>query len=289
MSKSSSMASARSRTSFLSLAPMCNRRPSYFYSNCCMGKACCSTVVATPCRDAKARSGHDRSGFLVISLPNASRAQSELAKSRIGVVGSDGLRHGIVSALASVGIDDVQEMGAPSAWRTEPGAGPQGLDLIVACEVSPGFALFDAVNQACLATRTRWLRVAVSATSAQLGPTVVPYETACYTCLDLRRQTHEAELDGYLSYRAAAGSIEGVRDDGTAALSWVVSGHVALEITRIIVGHAPPATFGRYYEFSATSLVATAHDVLRVPRCSSCSRARSYPEAWDQTALPTVE
>jgi bacteriocin biosynthesis cyclodehydratase domain-containing protein len=191
--------------------------------------------------------------------------------------------------LASIGIDRITETREPSTWRTKADAGPAGFDLIIACDVSPGFAFFDAVNQACLATGTRWLRVAISGTSAHLGPTVVPYETACYTCLDLRQQTHEPDLDGYLVYRARVGSGDAVRDVGTASLSSVVSGQVALEITRILIGHTPPVTFGRYYEFSAISPVAIPHDVLRVPRCASCSKARSYAEAWDQTALPTVE
>mgnify|MGYP006144446679 CR=1 FL=1 len=33
-------------------------------------------------------------------------------------------------------------------------------------------------------------------------PTIVPRQTACYTCLDLRRRTHETDLDGYLAFRA---------------------------------------------------------------------------------------
>jgi bacteriocin biosynthesis cyclodehydratase domain-containing protein len=234
-------------------------------------------------------SWHRQVRFLSHFVPNASRAQSVLANAQIGVVGSAEMRQAIVSAFRSIGIDGITQLSEPATWLTESGAGPAGFDLVVACGVEPGFSFFAAVNRACLATRTRWLRLTVSGTSAQLGPTVVPYETACYTCLDLRRQTHEDELDGYLAYRDRAGEIDGVRDDGSAALSSVLCGQAALEVMRILVGHAPPATFGRYYEFSAASPVATPHDVLRVPRCASCSRAGFYAEAWDQPVLPTVQ
>lgn len=226
--------------------------------------------------------------FLSHYVPNAALAQRGLAKSRIGVVGSCGLRQAMVTAFRSIGINRIIEMDEPSTLRAETDRGRAAIDLVVACEVAPGFDLFNAVNDVCLATKSKWLRVAVSGTSAQLGPTVVPYETACYTCLELRRQAHEPELDGYLAYRAQA-NIDDARDEGTAPLVSVVSGQVALEITRMLTGNAPPATFGRYYEFSAGSPAATPHEVLRVPRCPSCSTAPSYPEAWDQTILTTAE
>lgn len=231
---------------------------------------------------------HRQVRFLSHFVPNAARAQTELAKSRIGVVGFALVSQHIVTALRSIGIDDITELSEPSTWLTKADTGGASFDLIIACGARPAFVLFSAVNRACLATRTRWLHVTISGTSAQLGPTVVPYETACYTCLDLRRQTHETELDGYLAYRDRVGDTADVRDDGTAVLGSVLSGHVALEVMRIMIGYASPATFGRYYLFTAASPETTPHDVLRVPRCPSCSRAPSYAEAWDHAALPTV-
>jgi bacteriocin biosynthesis cyclodehydratase domain-containing protein len=221
--------------------------------------------------------------FLSHFVPNAPQTQAALASSRVGVVGDGDLRQEIVTAMGAIGIDRVTDISDPSTLH--PRADDETLDLVVACDVSPGFRLFDATNRACLADGTRWLRVTISGTSAQLGPTFVPYETACYTCLDLRRQTHDPELEGYLSYRASTVDDDGVRDDGTAALSSVVSGQAVAEVMRILAGYAAPVTFGRYYEFSATSPIATAHDVLKVPRCPSCGTAR-YTEAWDQTMLP---
>jgi bacteriocin biosynthesis cyclodehydratase domain-containing protein len=228
---------------------------------------------------------HRQVRFLSHFVPNAARTQSELTKARVGVVGDPGLQRGIADALHTVGIDRVTEMSAPSA---DTRAATDVVDLLIACAVSPAFRFFDAVNRACLATSTRWLRVAVSGLTAQLGPTFVPFETACHTCLELRRQTHEADVDGYLAFRGRADDTDVVLDDGTAALSTVVCGQVALEVSRILAGHTAAATFGRYFEFSAASPLAISHDVLKVPRCESCSGRRSYTEAWDQTALPTV-
>lgn len=216
--------------------------------------------------------------FLSHFVPNAARTQSELAAARVGVVGDAALQRDIVAALRTVGIDRIAELSEPS----------DGVDLLIACGVAPGFGFFDAVNRASLATGTRWLRVSVSGTSAQLGPTFMPYETACHTCLELRRQTHEPDVDGYLTYRDRADDPDIIRDDGPAALFTLICAHVALEVSRILVGHSAPTTFGRYYELSALSPSAIAHDVLKVPRCQSCSGRTSFSEAWDQTALPTA-
>jgi hypothetical protein len=108
-------------------------------------------------------------------------------------------------------------------------------------------------------------------------------QTACYTCLDLRLRTHQPELEGYLAYRAHIGTVGSRGDEGSLApFSSAVAGQVALEVTRILTGFAPAVTIGRFYEFSAVSPIAISHDVLRVPRCTSCGRRRTVAEAWDQ-------
>lgn len=152
--------------------------------------------------------------FLSHFVSNAALAQSALATSRIPVVDSGGLPQEIASALRSIGIERIAEMEEPSTLQTEAGPVP-AVDLIVACEVSTGFELFETVNQSCLANGTMCLRMAISGASAQLGPTVVLFENACYTCLDLRRQTHEADLQGYLAYLAQSVDTNGP-DNGTA-------------------------------------------------------------------------
>jgi bacteriocin biosynthesis cyclodehydratase domain-containing protein len=230
---------------------------------------------------------HRQVRFLSHFVPNATRAQSELAAAHVGVVGSADLRRGIVAGLETAGMNRVTEMTEPPIGA-DASAPIDTLDLLIACQASPAFAFFDAVNRTCLATRTRWLRVSVSATFAQLGPTFVPFETACHTCLELRRQTHEPDVAGYLAYRDRTDAGDVVRDDGPAALSTVIFGQVALEVARILVGHTAPTTFGRYFDLSALSPLSTVHDVLKVPRCESCGGRMSYSEAWDQTALPTA-
>lgn len=216
-------------------------------------------------------------------VPDSSSVQSRLAKARVGLAGSGDLRLAILSAMGSTGVGGITDLAEPPTWCSEVGSELANLDLIVACEESPAFSFFEAVNRACLASGNRWLHVAISGTSAQLGPTVVPKQTACYTCFDLRLRTHQPEIDGYLAYRARLEGLDDRRDEGSIAPLWsVVAGQVALEVTRLLTGFAPPVTIGRFYELSAVSPVAVSHDVLKVPRCPSCGRRRTLAEAWDQ-------
>jgi bacteriocin biosynthesis cyclodehydratase domain-containing protein len=222
--------------------------------------------------------------FLSHFVPDASSAQSMLAKARVGLVGSDDLRQAIFYAMSSIGIGDVAELREPSKWCDEAHRELASLDLIVACEESPAFAFFDAVNRTCLVSGTRWLRVSIAGTSAQLGPTVVPNQTACYTCFGLRLRAHHLELDGCLAYQAPIGTLPTRTDEGSISPFWsVVAGQAALEIMRLLTGFASPVTIGRFYELSTVTPAAISHEVLRVPRCTSCGRRRTVAEAWDQS------
>jgi bacteriocin biosynthesis cyclodehydratase domain-containing protein len=221
--------------------------------------------------------------FLSQFVPDAANAQSMLAKARVGVIGSDELRRAIAGAIGATGVG-VSEPSEPSSWYAAASGKPPDLDLMVACQEDLAFTYFDGINRACLASGTRWLRVTATGTSAQLGPTVVPNQTACYTCFDLRLRANQPDLEGYLAYQAHNSTPGGRVDPGsTAPLLSLIAGQVALEVMRLLIGFAPPVTVGRFYEFSVGSPVAISHDVLRGPRCASCGRERTLAEAWDRS------
>jgi bacteriocin biosynthesis cyclodehydratase domain-containing protein len=116
-----------------------------------------------------------------------------------------------------------------------------------------------------------------------LGPTIIPYQTACYTCYDRRVRSQADDLRGFIAYRDRVTQLDGEIDEGMlSALGSVLAGQVALEAARLLAGFAPPVTVGRFYEFSVLQPEATGHDVLRVPRCPSCRKGEPLREAWDQ-------
>ncbi len=213
--------------------------------------------------------------FLGHFLADPAAAQATLLQARVAVVGDPALAAEVEAALGSLGVASAVTA-APGEIRS-PGE-LAGADLVIACQESPGFAFFDAVNDACLGRGTRWLRVAVLGTTAQLGPTFVPYETCCYTCFDLRVRSHEPDLDGFSAYRAHAE----VADEGALApLRAALAAEAALEAARTLTGFAPPVTIGRFYELDAQTPKRVGHDVLKVPRCPSCGAGGPPREPWD--------
>jgi bacteriocin biosynthesis cyclodehydratase domain-containing protein len=224
----------------------------------------------------------DQLRFLSHFADDAAGAQRALAAARVGVVGAGELSRAVTDALVSIGVDGIVQLPGPASWPSDEGVIDPALDAVVACADATAFTFFEAVNRGCLRARTRWLRVAISATSAEIGPTTVPYQTACYTCLDLRRRTHEADLPGYDAYRSQLAGRSHGNEGGSRALLMSVAGQAALEVMRLLTGFTPPATIGRYVELSAATPLTVTHDVLKVPRCPSCDARRSVPEAWDR-------
>jgi len=227
--------------------------------------------------------------FLGRLTSDALAAQTQLRRARVGVVIADDLGRAIAAELAAAAIGEIQEI-APESFtsngRSETGEQGSRPDLLIAAQEIPGFRLLDAINAACLAASTRWMHVSAVGMTVRLGPTFIPYQTACYTCYDLRRQAHETDLDGYLAYRSAVDGSNDRGDEGMlASLRSVIAGQVALEAVRLLTAVAPPATLGRFYEFDAITPVPSGHDVLRVPRCPSCAAAGPIREAWESATL----
>jgi bacteriocin biosynthesis cyclodehydratase domain-containing protein len=223
--------------------------------------------------------------FLDHFVTDASNAHAMLANSRVGLVGSAGLRDALSSSLRDIGIDRLSELDAQrmreaeSRWIDSLG----DLDLVVACESSSSFGLFEAINRACLVSRTRWLCVSVSGTSARLGPTIVPHQSACHTCLEIRLSTHQGDAEAYAAFRRKIDAPGCAVDEGSLApFHSAIAAQAALEVMRLLTGFSPPVTVGRFYEFTARSPATDSHDVFRLPRCPSCSRRRTLSQAWDR-------
>ena len=72
-------------------------------------------------------------------------------------------------------------------------------DFLIACQESEALHFFETINRLCLQSCTRWMRVSIEGTTAFLGPTLIPYQTACYNCYQRRV---ESNLPDYKDYSA---------------------------------------------------------------------------------------
>lgn len=212
---------------------------------------------------------------------NPHSVMSALAKVRVALIGSGELNSAVRSTIESLGVGDLSNLEV-SASGNGYGLLPDDVDLLVVSSETLNFALFDRVNEACLRSGTRWLRVAMQGTTALLGPTFVPRQTACYTCYETRMRSNMLDVGSYDTYRRTVLHAERQPDEGSITpLRSVLAGQVAMEVARLLTAYAPPATLGRFYELGAVSPAVIGHDVLRVPRCSTCGSHQPVREIWD--------
>jgi ribosomal protein S12 methylthiotransferase accessory factor len=157
-----------------------------------------------------------------------------------------------------------------------------GARLAIACLDAPAPALLDTVNQAALAIDLPWIVAQTDGTVGYVGPTVLPHQTPCYRCVELRRSANRADLP---SFAASAGDGPGQRDTrATPPLVASVGALAALEALRILTRIAPAQTVGRIQRIDFFAAEITSHRVLRFPHCPACGYGDTRPllERWRQ-------
>ncbi|MGE5580724.1 MAG: TOMM precursor leader peptide-binding protein [Bacillota bacterium] len=152
--------------------------------------------------------------------------------------------------------------------------------LALVCMDTPEVAAYRAVNAASLEAGVPWLRAAVDGFEAQLGPTVIPGETACYSCYELRSRANWPYYDENAAFEDYLAS-ERPRIDygGLSSIAGLIGNLAALEVTKLLAGFMPPLTTGKFITFHVVTLDYQSHDVLKLPRCPSCSVIALRPKA----------
>jgi bacteriocin biosynthesis cyclodehydratase domain-containing protein len=158
-----------------------------------------------------------------------------------------------------------------------PGGGASfvaGVDLVVLCEDQFDPDRHAGVNRACIAAGVPWIGYRLLRTRLEIGPTVVPRETACYHCYEVRRASNDASFADELAMHrqlAEAGS-------GFPALDVTLgSDLLALEALKTLTGFTTAATYGAVFVLDVLSLAARTRPLLKVPRCPECGIAASKP------------
>jgi thiazole/oxazole-forming peptide maturase SagC family component len=135
------------------------------------------------------------------------------------------------------------------------------------------------LNRVALALRIPWIHSAIDGPFLIIGPTFVPYRSACYECFETRVMMNVRETAGYQRYKNAL--IEGEMIQGTqpvvVALGSVLASHVALE-TINFAKTKTSFTVNNALAIHLPTMEFSFNELLRVPSCISCS---SSPERDD--------
>lgn len=148
-------------------------------------------------------------------------------------------------------------------------------DLVLGC-LDPGLAgITDALNRACLAQRILWSHATATAFEGIVGPTVIPYETACYRCYLAR--TFACEDDPAAALRELEARYDDRVDmsahrENIPFAAGIVGHLLALQAFHFLAG-LRPRTAGRILVVDFLTSTMREHLVLRKPWCSACFAA----------------
>jgi bacteriocin biosynthesis cyclodehydratase domain-containing protein len=127
--------------------------------------------------------------------------------------------------------------------------------------------------------------------TGRIGPYVIPRNTACLECTNLRLLSHAGEHEQrvFLRYRARYDDTIVVPDPMHPVFAAALLRMFVLELAEI-VQRLPPHTLGALIEYSFRDGLSERHPIHKVPRCPACSAARPERLPWDaHFAAPTVK
>jgi bacteriocin biosynthesis cyclodehydratase domain-containing protein len=179
-----------------------------------------------------------------------------LSEARLVVVGEGAVADHAIATLADSGVAVTSICGS----QFQAGAA-RGAWCVVAALDAPGPAVLDRVNQASLEQGWPWIPAVIESGAAVIGPAVIPRQTACYRCYELRRLANA----GPSGQRAPM-------DDAAAPapLAACAGSFLALEAVRLISRLAAPQSAGRTIVLDFFAPMIATHRVLRLPNCPAC-------------------
>jgi thiazole/oxazole-forming peptide maturase SagC family component len=159
-----------------------------------------------------------------------------------------------------------------------------GHDLLVVCADIQDIALFRCVNTACLKKKIRWTMATMDGFTGTIGPTVYPYESACYTCYEFRHRANETKYRGLFAFEEyLAQHRDGLIEYGTTApMTSIIAGCLAQEIVKLLTFYCTPSLYGNLLFFNFVDLELRSERLFKLPHCPSCKIERPKPKLFER-------
>lgn len=145
-------------------------------------------------------------------------------------------------------------------------------DLVITALRHPPLRLLEMINQLCLEENRIWVPGREEAGVFEVGPAIYPHRTACFTCVELRRQSRDPYAVENHVYHQARVQPGGGPQGEVLAMATLAASAIVLEVSRILQGETAQL-WDTLLEMDWT-LNPKRHPVLRVPRCPSCYSGR---------------
>lgn len=229
-----------------------------------------SNGVITLVAPAPPRAEDAEDEHLLTALLGAGTGARSFSDASVGVVGEGAVAETALALAERSGIGRLRRLG----WGRDPG---EPLDLVLAAPSGGDLRLIEEWNALMLSRRQPWLPVfPFDGVCAAVGPLVLPGETACSTCLRIRR--HSALRDPELAERYEA--VPAYRPVGGAVASLLAG--LAVHVTLRWISRRDPQVAGMLFALRLRPHPdIQAHEVHPVPRCPACRRRPGHtPAPW---------
>ncbi|MBA3754533.1 MAG: TOMM precursor leader peptide-binding protein [Nitrospira sp.] len=138
-------------------------------------------------------------------------------------------------------------------------------------------------NRFCVERNCHFMPVVLHHMIGYVGPLVIPGETACFDCLQMRQNAH---MQAPLLQRASEqGAFEGQIVTGFhPSMVSILSDITAFELSRFYGGVIPNSQVGTLIEVNLLNTQMKTRKVLKVPRCHACSPLNKRPSVSPYTS-----
>ncbi len=148
-----------------------------------------------------------------------------------------------------------------------------GAGFVVCCLDAGQSNLIFKLNRACLEHRIRWTSCTLSGSEVILGPTVHPFEGACYLCYRMRSVACAGNPEDAFAFERY---LDRRRQDDSGRRENLVFGAgmgaslAGMEALKELTGLAEPSAAGKIAIFNLLGCSLSKHVVLRKPWCPDC-------------------
>lgn len=165
--------------------------------------------------------------------------------------------------------------------------------LVILTSDNMALSGYERTNDSCLRLGRPWISARIDRNVGMIGPYVVPGQTACFACYELRARANADHASDHESIYRHWHTVQDCPPNWPVLppATQLLGNQLALDALRVIGGQRLSAAYGKVLHIDLDSLLCQAHEVLKLPRCPACSRSRLRPltRIWDISEAPTTK
>lgn len=144
-----------------------------------------------------------------------------------------------------------------------------GVDCLVVTSDLGSSQIFQDWNSICLQQKKHFFPVVLENMIGYLGPHVLPGETACYQCLELRQNSHFSNPEVHQAIQRTLGRTQLVGFH--PSMPYILGDLAAFELMKFYSTKGNSHNIGTLIEIDLLKLQLITRSVLKIPRCPACS------------------